>query len=100
MKAWLNEDFGPHLKHILSQMCKAVGASPAGIDFKADRWFMEYEWTREQERAFIKWLTKYLYNSKGARQEILETNWKNLKHCRKAAEFFVWNHGWKYTEQT
>jgi hypothetical protein len=92
------DEFDPHLKHVLEQMCSVVEADPTEIDFKEEKWFWKYEWSIDQEKAFIKWLADYLYSNKGARAEILETPWRNRKHCEKAAKFFVWNYGWKYDE--
>jgi len=88
-------DFEPHLQIILKQMCDAVGADSAKIDFGATRWYMEHEWDAGQEAVFTKWLADYLFANREARGEMLEHNWKNKKHCTKAAEHFVWNHGWK-----
>ena len=92
-------EFSPHLTLILREMCKRVNADIFKIDFGSNNWFWDYSWTKEEESDFREWLSRYLYESKAARNEILRTNWKNLKHCKEAANFFVWNHGWKTKEQ-
>ena len=90
------DDFTPHIKYVLEKMCEVVTANPKTIDFKEDEWFMKHTWGKGQEKAFSHWLAKYLYGSKDARIEMLYFNRKNLKHCEKAADYFVWNYGWKY----
>jgi len=88
-------EFSPHIKHVLEEMCSVVDADPTEIDFNSNNWFWEYSWTAQQEKDFIAWLTGYLYDDRDARREIMEYPRKNKKSCRKVAEFFVWNHGWK-----
>ena len=91
-------EFSPHLSFILREMCRRVNANTFEIDFSSNNWFWDYSWTKEEEKDFRQWLSGYLYGSKAARNEIMATNRKNLKHCRKVADFFVWNHGWKLSE--
>jgi len=88
-------EFTEHLQVALRKMCNMVGADPDKIDFKSHNWFWQYTWTKEQEQEFIQWFADYLYNNTKARQELLHANRKNKKYCRKAAEQFVWNYGWK-----
>ena len=88
-------EFSPHLQAVLREMCSRVDTDPAKIDFKADTWYMEHEWTQQQETDFVEWLAQYFYANTEARKEILHANRKNLKYCRKAATEFVWNYGWK-----
>lgn len=90
-------DYGFHLQKVLREMCKWVGADPKEIDFKKEHWFMEHEWTIGQQNDFVHWLTDYLYKNDGARKELLEHPLKNKKRCRKSAEWFVFNYGWKST---
>lgn len=87
-----------HIRNILHEMCNRVNADYGSIDFKAPTWYHEYEWTQEQEDDFVKWMTDYLFNNKEARFEILAFPRKDKKYCKKAAEEFVWNYGWKIKE--
>ena len=89
------DDFGEHLQIVLRKMCNMVGADADKIDFKSNNWFWQYEWTKDQEQEFVKWLTDYLYQNTKARKEIMEYPIKRKAHCRKVAEFFAWNYGWK-----
>jgi len=93
------EDLNKYLQIILAEMCSRVGADPLKIDFKKSDWYREYSWTKDDEKLFIEWLTDQLYDNKFMREKILEVPRKNKKHCRKAAEWFVFNYGWKYREE-
>ena len=89
-------DFEPYLQVILKRMCDVVEADPAKIDFGQATWYMEHEWSRDQENAFTSWLTQYFISNAGARKELLVNHTvRTKKYCRKAAGEFVWNHGWK-----
>ena len=83
------------LKEILKKMCEYVGADYDKIDFKKKLWFMEYEWSEEQEQEFIDWLTDYLYKNTEPRQHMMAFPMKNKKQCQLAANEFVSNYGWK-----
>ena len=85
-----------HVIEILKEQCRIVGADYEKIDFKEDMWFMDHEWTKEQEAEFIQWVTDYLYNNKEARNMLLQHPYKNKTTCKKAAEQFAFNYGWKY----
>ena len=87
--------YSEHLQVVLRKMCEIVNADPDSIDFSNDKWFYLHQWTVEQEQEFIKWLSDYLYETKGARQEFLTHPYKNKKNCEKAAREFTWNYGWK-----
>jgi len=87
-------NFGKHLIIILTEMCKRVGTDFNKINFKKERWFMEYSWTQEQEDDFTNWFSEYLYKNKEARQEFLSYPIKDKKRCIQAAKEFVFNYGW------
>jgi hypothetical protein len=87
--------FDKHLIVILKKMCKSVGADYNNIDFKKEQWFWKHEWYEKQETEFTQWLGAYLYKDKDARAEIMEYPRKDKKFCDKAAQFFVFNYGWR-----
>ena len=91
------KDISNELKPVLTKMCEYVNANPEEIEWRneEDPYFWKYEWTQKQEQDFINWLADYLYNNKEARNAIMEYPRKNKKICRRVAEFFVWNYGWK-----
>jgi len=82
------------LAPILKEMCRVVGADYKAIDFKADEWYYEHEWTEEQQDAFTDWLADYLCKNKDARNTFYILR-KDKKACKHSAEMFVWNHGWR-----
>ena len=84
-----------HLTVILKKMCKSVGVDFDKINFKEDKWYLRYTWHEEEEKRFILWMTSYLYNNIEARKEIMSSPIKRMKFCKKAAEQFAWNYGWK-----
>lgn len=86
------------VKIVLAQQCKIVGARYEDIDFNNDLWFFERQWTEEQESEFIEWLTNHLYNNLEARAAIMSLPSKNKSMCKRTAEAFAFNFGWKYKE--
>jgi len=92
------QDFEKNLTVILKEMCGRVGADFENMDFKKENWFHDYSWTEAEQSGFRDWLTHYLLNNKEARMELLSFHTKDKKRCRKAAEEWVWNYGWKTRE--
>jgi len=90
----MNENLVP----ILKKMCEMVGADYDKIDFKKDGWYWEYQWTKEQESEFQKWMVEYLMNNKGARDILMHWPRKGKKLVTEAVKAFIWNHGWKVSE--
>ena len=90
-----------HLEIIMKEMCARVEADYDSLDFKDDddRYFMKYEWNKEQEQAFVTWMADYLYENEPARREVMNNPRKNKKNCEKAAGEFAWNHGWRSMTQ-
>jgi len=79
---------------ILFKMCKAVGANYYKINFSADRWFMEYIWTKEEAEKFQVWMGNEIYKFPTWRKAFKLTI-KRKKEAMEIAENFTWNHGWK-----
>lgn len=92
------KDFSDSLIEILKKQCSYVGANYDDIDFSEDLWFMEFQWSHEQEANFINWMGDYLYNNTQARKDIMAYPRKRKKMCRGAAENFAFNYGWKYND--
>ncbi len=80
-----------HMHEILTEMCKRVGADKETIDFKKRNWFLEYEWTFEEEDDFTKWLGKFLkkhrYVGAGKKRGV---DWGYYEAVK-----IVGNYGWK-----
>jgi len=89
-----------HLRNILTEMCKRVGANYNSVDFKKEQWFMDFEWGREEEISFGDWFVNYLTNHVGARRELLHLTSAPLSLLRRAWNEFNFNYGWKYKEGT
>lgn len=87
-----------YVKEILTKQCAIVDTMFKEIDFEDDLWFFHRQWTKEQESEFIDWLTDYLYTTPKARHEIMNYPVKSKSLCRKAAESFAFNYGWKYID--
>lgn len=83
------------LQIVLQKMCNQVGADPEKINFKEDGWFHQFTWTQTEEDAFTDWLAGELYNNTRMLKQIAFIPIKTKTHCRKIAEAFVWNYGWK-----
>lgn len=77
---------------ILREMCNRVGVAFETLDVSAPFWYLEHEWTVEQEDEFVTWLALFLRKKKyvagrkfyrGTEQGIYE------------AQKMVANFGWK-----
>ena len=90
--------FREHMQVILRKMCADVNADPDKIDFGADNWYWEHQWTESEEAEFKEWMANYLYSNTAARREIMSISHKNKKNCKEMARWFIWNHGWKIKE--
>lgn len=53
-----------HSEEILAEMCKRVGVDAKTFDFNRKHWFLDYEWTYEEQDDFRKWLGIYLRKHK------------------------------------
>ena len=103
----MEKEFSPHLKVILREMCRRVKfplwrkiqlRMDHGWEyFSEDTWFCEYTWSRDEQNSFIDWMANYLDVNNKARMD-LTFCMKRKKCCKKAAEEFVWNYGWKECE--
>jgi len=81
------------METILQKLQDAVGAKD--VDFKKHDWYLDYTWTPEQQDEFALWMTNYLYNNAGVRKKIMTRPAKNKKLCKKFADMFIFNYGWK-----
>ena len=86
------------VKIVLAKQCEIVGAKYEDINFEDDLWFFERQWTKEQESEFIDWLTDHLRTNKEARVAIMKIPSRTKSMCKRTAEAFAFNFGWKYSE--
>jgi len=92
----MKANLSPHVTEVLREMCRRVDTDFDSVDFKADNWYLEHQWTQAEEKDFTRWLARYLYDNREARDEMMRSpGRKNLARARKAAGEFVWNYGWK-----
>lgn len=83
-----------HLKFILTEMCNRVGAVYENIDFRAEDWYTQYQWTPEEEENYIQWLTQELQTNKPIRKAFRLPS-RSHEYVEKNARFFVGVYGWK-----
>ena len=83
-----------HLRAIIAEMCKRVGANAKIIDVKKENWFMKYEWTQEEEEDFRVWLGKFLVKNK----YIGKGTYRGIDWGYYEAGKFVENYGWKISD--
>lgn len=86
------------VKIILSKQCEIVDTKYNEIDFDNDLWFFERQWDKDQEKGFIDWMTNHLQTSREARVAIMNIPSRTKSLCKKTAEAFAFNFGWKYKE--
>ena len=85
----------PHLRIILKEMCKRVGADFNKINFNKHEWFMKHTWTEKELMNFKEWFINYLYENTEARKEIMMFPLKNKMRIRRTASWFILDYGWK-----
>jgi hypothetical protein len=84
---------------ILKKQCEIVGADFDKVNFDDELWFFSHQWDKEQEKQFIDWLTDYLHSNRNIMKQLYNISSGDKKFCRKAAEKFAFNYGWKYKEE-
>ena len=95
------------LKRILKKLCKMVSLDYSKVNFKSESWYYQAEWTEEQERKFVKWLTKKLYWNEKMYKSISDFPFNRCsffqkikghkgrrKHAKDLASFFNCMYGW------
>jgi hypothetical protein len=91
--------FSKGLEYILREMCSRVGADYDKMDFNKENWFWEYQWTREEEEDFIKWLAKKIRKDRKVRTLFWTDRKVTEKEAEMGARMFVFNYGWKLKEE-
>ena len=92
----MKANLSPHVTEVLREMCRRVDTDFNSVDFKADNWYLEHQWTQAEEDDFTGWMARYLCANRSAWVEIVGPSVrKSLSRARKAAGKFVLNYGWK-----
>ena len=91
----MSKRFGPYMVVILREMCRRVAVRYYDVDFKTGDWYLKRTWSEKEMNDFIEWMSDYLYRTSGARTELMTHAYADQLGTHKAAEEFVWNHGWK-----
>ncbi|MFW6121645.1 MAG: hypothetical protein ACOC80_12225 [Petrotogales bacterium] len=93
----MNKEITGHLKTILEEMCSRVGADYYEMDFfnREYPFYMEYEWSIEEQDKFREWLFNYMMDNKDARIELMIDPRKDKKWVREFVNMFILNYGWK-----
>ena len=80
-----------HSREILREMCNRIGVDIKIVDFGKKEWFLEHEWTYEEENNYRKWLGEFLtihkYVGKGKKRGM---DWGYYE-----AGKLLMNYGWK-----
>lgn len=80
--------------NVFKRMCDEVNAPVSAIN-NGENWFQKFQWSELEQEVFTSWLADYLYKNTNARNEFMERPIKNKIQCRKVADMFVLNYGWK-----
>lgn len=80
---------------ILKKLCKMVDTDFKKMNFAKENWYLQHEWTNEQENEFRIWLTSLLKHSSKARNSIMIHNIKDDVFISKFVESFILFYGWK-----
>lgn len=92
------EPIKPHTQIILMKMFEGTGHTYSDEFVKTNDWYLTHSWTPKEEKEFVDWLTEYLYDNSGAREEIMRVNSKNKQLCKMAAQNFCAWFGWTTTK--
>lgn len=79
-----------HTQIILDKLLEAVNA-PKDFDFSQKNWYWEYQWSKEQEEDFVKWLAEFLRDKKYVILKTYRGQDASIYQARK----LVVNYGWK-----
>lgn len=92
---------------VLKEQCRRVGIEEDKFNrllrfgfFKLDDWYMQMEWTLEEQKDFEAWLVNHLYNNKEAREAICHVPLRRKKHLRRVASMWAFCHGWRFKDDT
>jgi hypothetical protein len=77
----------------MTKMFKMVGQKYTYEYTKQPMWFLEHEWSEEEEEKFHEWLINFLLKTKG--KDITRFEVYSRKHATRAANEIVANYGWK-----
>lgn len=83
----------------LKKMFEAVGQKYSPESVEGHDWYLAYDWTLEQQTGFEVWLTNYLYKNTKARKSICHIPRKDMKHLKKVAKMFTFQHGWRLKDE-
>ena len=97
----LQDKVSKGLERILRKMCEIVNCDYENFNFDNPQWFLEYEWTEEQEEEFKKWMTNAIMNDKEIRRDLLEFSFgkPTKKFAERVANNFIFNYGWKLKKE-
>jgi hypothetical protein len=84
-----------YLSIVFQKMCRMIGADFKKIDFNARDWYLQHEWTDEDEKRFRNWLVGYLMKHPSAKQELMENSSAETALVCKWADRFIERFGWK-----
>lgn len=84
-----------HTITVFQELFRRVGDEYSTDKTQGDFWFTKHEWTEEEQKDFIKWLTDYLMAHKDARHELMRYPIRNKKRCEQTAMWFNLQYGWK-----
>jgi hypothetical protein len=88
------EKFGPGLTKVLTMMCEAVGVKLEDIDFNNPEWYMEHEWTEEQQEEFREKLLQKITKNPKEYEDVIPPRYSNNSR-KMQVELFILSYGWK-----
>ena len=82
--------------YVLEKMCSYVNVKYEDINFNEDYWYVKYQWTKEQELDFIKWLANEVRTNNEVRKGITRLPYRPSKvRCNEFSNHFNLMFGWK-----
>ena len=85
------------INYVLRKMCQSVDVDWKKVDFQERDWYWKHTWTIEDQNEFKTWLSDLLYTDTKVRNQIMQHPIRNKTICRKTADWFVFQYGWKIT---
>jgi len=88
------DEFSPALEKVLTMMCESVGVNYEDVDFNKEEWYMQHDWTQEQQDQFKQDLYQAVTESPKFFKDLFASRGPK-RRLKAQIEFFIMSYGWK-----
>ena len=83
------------IEHIMTEMFNRVNETYTPEYVKQENWFMEKEWSQEEQEDYMNWLEKEMLKEWKLLKCLMSIQNKSKKNIKRFANEFVLNYGWR-----